>query len=302
VVVRPVAVQEVSPDVKDAYFARQSQYFVAPIEDKKHSFETGIERYTYTYQETVAGGKFMNTKGDYSGIFLDYAYRPDMTSEFIADCIDEFRVEARYAFADVDYNASGTSYSTLEDYVFEARGLVAKNFNIKGMATAVPYTGVGFRYLNNGLEKIPANATTYSGYNRESQYVYMPFGVDVKTRLNNGWAVAMNLEYDHLLAGEQQSHLEDQRTLAGVNPGYANLVNKQDEGFGLRGSVKVSKEINKKVDVFVEPFFRYWNIEDSEFKPYVINGVEQCGGGVCVGGIEPSNTTQEIGVKMGVGF
>ncbi len=291
----------VESDVRGAYLAQQSRYFVAaPVAEKKHSFDLGYELYNYKYEETVKGSEFMNTKGNYSGYALDYVYRPGASS-YYGEYIDEYRLQARVAFGDVDYTGSGT-YKGLEDYMFELRGLLAKSYDVGGMATVVPYVGVGFRYLNNGAEEMPANATTYSGYNRESRYVYLPLGADLRTRVNGGWDLSMNLEYDHFIDGEQQSHLEDQRDISGNDPGYSNLVNEQNKGFGLRGAVKLSKDISKRVNLFIEPFFRYWDIEDSKFTPFVINGVTQCDATGCYGGVEPSNVTKEIGLKMGVGF
>lgn len=293
---------QTAADVKNQYANNQSEYYIQDETPRKHSFQVGYEKYDYTYQETVGGRDFMSNKGDYNGYSFDYAYRVDDDTMIV----DEFRLQTRFATGDVVYRADAFEYDSLEDYMFEVRGLAAKNIQLNKQVKLVPYFGLGIRYLNNGLEAIPARmdgADEYlSGYNRESQYVYLPVGGDLKLDLPAGWHVALNLEYDHLLRGRQQSHLEDSRALDGTDYGYENLVNSQNKGYGARASLKLAKNITKNFNIYVEPFVRYWSIEDSDIQWVQQNGSLICEGNVCAAGQEPSNTTKEVGVKIGVGF
>lgn len=284
--------QAKQPDVKEGYINQQSYFFVAPAnEGRRHSFSVGTETYSYDYRETVNGARFMSMKGAYSGLSVDYAYRINPKDSNYSEYVDEVRVQSRLAGGKVDYDGSNT-FSGIRDTVFEMRGLLAKNYSLGEGTSAAPYIGLGYRYLNDGFEK-----NSPGGYNRESKYWYLPVGGDLKFRVRDGWGLSMNLEYDQLLAGTQKSHLED------VDPSYETLSNDQRKGYGIRGAVMVSKDITKGVNLFVEPFVRYWSIEDSDFSPLVINGVTQCdSNGLCDGGFEPSNVTKEIGLKMGVGF
>ncbi|MBF0595375.1 MAG: hypothetical protein HQL22_10485, partial [Candidatus Omnitrophica bacterium] len=278
-------------DVRDSYTSQQSLYYVgSPVEGKTHSFNVGNEVYNYQYQETVEGRKFAALKGSYVGVTAEYIYHPPewISSQFLF--VDEFRVQGRLAGGNVDYTGSGT-FSGIHDGVFELRGLMAKNFKINDSSAAIPYLGLGYRYLNDGFEKY-----TPGGYNRESRYIYLPVGGDLRTHVGDGWGLSMNLEYDKLLSGEQTSHLED--VYSNVDP----LVNTQREGFGVRGSVKVSKDINTRLSVFAEPFVRYWNIENSDIKPVTVNGSVVCSSSECLYGYEPSNVTTEAGIRLGVGF
>ena len=277
------------PSVKEAYIGQQAQYFVAPQTASKHSFEIGYDIYNYKYQETDVGTFFMKNKGTYAGPTLDYAYHfGNGSGEFV----DELRLQGRFAWGDVDYsNKLAQTFNGLDDYMYEVRGLVAKSYNLHGVATATPYAGIGYRYLNDGLEKFQPG-----GYNREANYYYIPLGSDLRMKIRGGWDLAMNLEYDYLLVGKQKSHLED------IGDGRDTLVNDQKQGYGLRGSVKASKDITKKVNVFVEPFIRFWDIEKSDVKFQTSGGAPICAGGLCLAGYEPSNVTKEVGLKMGVGF
>jgi hypothetical protein len=68
------------------------------------------------------------------------------------------------------------------------------------------------------------------------------------------------------------------------------------EVMGLRVSGKVSKKIERLV-LFIEAFFRYWHIDDSE-KFYYLNyetlKIEYL--------LEPDNSTKEAGIKLGMTF
>jgi len=81
-----------------------------------------------------------------------------------------------------------------------------------------------------------------------------------------------------LIFGRQKSHIP-------IEMG-GTAENFQPSGYGIRGSFRLAKEI-EAMELFVEPFARYWHIADSNVND---------------GGIEPRNTTQEYGAKLGVRF
>ena len=63
----------------------------------------------------------------------------------------------------------------------------------------------------------------------------------------------------------------------------------------MRGSVKFEKE-SETLDILIEPFVRYWNIEKSEEENVTYSGV-------IVGyGYEPKNNSTDVGVKLAVKF
>ncbi|MEI6437968.1 MAG: hypothetical protein WCO69_04370 [Candidatus Omnitrophota bacterium] len=241
----------------------------------RHAFSVAYEFYGYNYQEFVAGAKFMNNKGAYSGLDVEYAYHPEMPKGFAGDLVDGLLFQGRFAVGQVDYTGSG-NFSGIDDHMYELRALLTKTHSFAYDVSVTPFLGIGYRYLNDGLEQY-----TPGGYNRESRYLYVPLGVGLAKKFGDGWSLAMNLEYDHLIDGEQQSHLED------VDPTVDTAINKQRTGYGVRASFKVAKDLTHRLSVFVEPFFRFWSIEKSDIK---------------LSGYEPKNTTREVGLKVGVGF
>jgi len=144
----------------------------------------------------------------------------------------------------------------IDDYLWELRGLAGYDFSLSETSTIItPYIGVGYRYLNDDMSGM-TTTTGDAGYERESNYFYSPIGIEVTVNSENGWSIGGAFEYDHFWWGKQKSNM-------GSVPGYYNIENDQEKGYGLRGSIKLKKK-NEIIDFKIEPFIRYWNIEDSE--------------------------------------
>ncbi len=227
--------------------------------------------YHFRYREPDV----MEDNGVFYGVVAGYTYRgwvPVSPEESLAEDKGLLRWEGRYACGQVDYNGSlmdGTHYTMddIDDYVFETRLL----FGVEELYSdwlASLYMGVGYRYLNDDPSFDPY------GYERESNYLYVPLGYQLDGSFRDGWAWGGGIEADILVWGKQRSHLSD--------IGSLNIENRQHKGYGLRGSVRFRNR-SSIGNVLVEPFIRYWNIEDSEVK---------------YGLLEPANKTTEVGVQL----
>ncbi len=238
-----------------------------------HSFEAGTEISHITYREPGV----MKNKGTMKGIFASYSRYKNLT----------WKAEGRYSFGEVDYENSGT-IEDIDDYIIEIRGLV-KNPDcglplLKKHATKIiPYGGIGYRYLNDNSSNMISSTGAW-GYERESNYIYTPIGIESITDLDNNWFLAMTLEYDYLWWGKQKSHLGDV-------PGYYDIENRQTKGRGGRGSIELQKRA-KLIDVVLGCFIRYWNIEESE------TTTDPSG----ASWVEPKNNSTEYGVKFAFRF
>ncbi|UCF15739.1 MAG: hypothetical protein JSW59_20280 [Phycisphaerales bacterium] len=242
----------------------------APLQ--KITWSIGAEIYNFKYEESI-----MDEEGVFYGFNLGCAWRPwatDVQTDSPPDGGPMFGFEGRAAFGQVDYDGAlddGTplTVNNIDDYALEVRGIIGMD-QLAGEAIHNVYVGIGYRYLNDDLAVHPA------GYERESNYLYLPIGFQLGVGLEEGWSWGARLEYDIFLWGEQRSHLRQ------ADPTLPNIRNDQDEGFGYRASVRIQHKHSDGI-LIIEPFFRFWDIEDSE---------------VSLGWLEPANETTEYGIQF----
>jgi len=265
-------------------------------------FEMGSESFAYSYREP----DLMKAKGYMYGVFGSFTYRLSENEHIKSlkdifsgkNMINMFRVDGRYAWGKTDYQSNGTGQeSGIPYWSMEFRGIAGLDIPVVTDLRVTPFLGFGYRYLyddsGGGI-----TTTGHWGYDRESQYVYLPTGIETEFKWGNNWSLCLTAEYDFFIDGEQTSHLEDGGT------GYDTLKNDQDKGRGMRGSFRVMKE-SKAIDFFFEPFVRYWDIENSDVTALTINGqvIPVPGSpGYVYGGREPKNNTTEYGVKCGIRY
>ena len=260
------------------------EYFPA-VELKMHEAEFGTELYRYSYKEPVFN---LEIKGLQYGVFGTYIYRPAKEDALYSEVLHKNKLADRFAAGPVDYSSNGSGQLDNEDnYAFELRGIAGYEHFVNDRFLLSGYGGFGFRYLNNDSGGQQTTTGAY-GYERVSNYFYFPLGIETLHQITPYWKIATNLEWDILLSGEQTSYLSD------VDSDYPDLENDQDRGYGARGSAKIIKE-GESVDLFFEPFFRYWKIQDSRVATAV-------GNGVAIAGLEPDNNTTEYGVKFGLQY
>jgi hypothetical protein len=185
------------------------------------------------------------------------------------------------------------------DWYMEFRGLVGKDLIGHKWALS-PYAGLGFRHLSNGTGGIP-------GY-RTDDYLYLPVGTTVRTRLATQGALSLNVEYDRLIRGSQTTR--DSEFGGGDVPatatapgftidGFTDVSFDQHGGWALRASAKY--QVTKRWSV--EPYYLYWNVSASPVSHETVTfTVNQVTAREEFGAYEPWNVTHEFGVKLGVHF
>ncbi|MDP2906082.1 MAG: autotransporter domain-containing protein [Candidatus Omnitrophota bacterium] len=219
----------------------------------------------------------MRENGMMYGLTGSYAYHNNLM----------LKAEGRGSIGRVDYKNSGTMDS-IRDYSFEFRGLGGYDFPVLEKIVLTPYFGVGYRYLNDDSSgKI--SSTGAGGYERESNYIYSPVGIEGVVDIKNDWTIGARAEYDIFWWGRQISRLSD------YNANYSDLRNTQRTGYGFRGSIKLQRN-GEEFDLIIEPFVRYWNIAKSNDSNIVKSGT------IVAYGYEPKNNSTEYGVKVGAKF
>ncbi len=243
----------------------------APSFFDRHTWEVGTELYHATYEEPG----FMEQTGVMAGIRGSYAYHNHWM----------FKGDMRLAFGRLDYTSSGTgSMSDVDNTVFETRGLVGYDFVYSTQGAVTVFSGFGYRYLVDDSAGRRTTTGAY-GYRRESNYYYSPIGIESVSQMSEKWRLSFLVEYDYFWKGRQESYLSD------VSPAYGDLSNNQNDGYGFRASLAASRTFGWGT-LTIEPFYRYWDIGDSERTNFTF-------GGAIVGvGYEPANNTTEAGLSV----
>jgi len=238
------------------------------------SLEVAYESSDYTYREPAMSTP-ISLKGKLRGASLRYETRMRDSGMFAA-------FEGRWMGGTTDYDGwlqsadpsdppAQHKVSDIGDYYYEARLHLGQAYDFTPELQLWIGSGLAYRYLKDHMNKDPY------GYLRESKYFYMPFTASL--RYNSEWfSVALNGEFDFLIFGKQMSHLGE----SGLY--YDDVRNDQHKGFGLRAGLKMQANVIRQTGIFIEPFYRYWQIADSQ----ISNGF-----------VEPYNTTEEYGIRVG---
>jgi hypothetical protein len=149
----------------------------------------------------------------------------------------------------------------------------------------MPYGGLAYRFLDNEIPWGTTDKNEYiDGYDRRSNYLYSPLGIQLAQNLILGWSATTKAEYDLFWSGSQHSYLS------------STVTNRQTSGYGLRGSIAFRHK-GKVRDFIIEPFVTYWNIGRSKA---LVVPTDQIGTVLTI--YEPKNTTTEAGCKFSVSF
>jgi len=238
-----------------------------------------IEGYVHEYEEEVGGAFFMSNKGPF--VSARYGYTWKSGSNFI-------ELSPSLALGSVDYESAGTGMidgTSNRTIILEVRA--GSEYQVGDGMFLVPWVGLAYRnhFDAKGGE---ITSTGFLGYDRMSEYWYIPVGLTMSVPMGGAWTFEPAATYKLFLGGTQTSYLSD------VDPTCTDLENDQGSGYGAEASLGFRTDMGGK-DVTFGPFFRYWDIEDSDL------GFFTCGA-TLLAGIEPQNTTTEIGVRVRINF
>ena len=217
----------------------------------------GVHYYNYI-ERTTAQDPFMELKTQIPTFTLGLRNENAIRSE---NSTNKFSYFVEGQIGRVNYsNYLGTGEHAHNYWVFQTEGVYALPHNF--------YAGVGFRHLKDYL-----SVAGEGGYDRQNRLLYLPVGYTIKNKNDS----SVKLQYNILMEGTQFSQLSQ-------IPGYGDLTNAQNEGYGLDLSYVLPGGST-------ELFGKYWNIEDSTTNT-------SAGTKWIVSGMEPLNETFEIGIKF----
>jgi hypothetical protein len=212
----------------------------------------------YRYREP----RFMKNEGVLYGVAM--AYTQQSGNDF-------WRLEAGVSTGEVDYDGAlqdGTPYkmSGSRDWLLRLHLLKGYPWQTEEWDNHF-YMGIAYRLLSDDSSSDPA------GYERVSNYFYVPLGLRAGHALRDGWDIGLGGEFDFLLLGIQISDV-------GIDPPQTNV---QWPGFGLRGSLEI-RHRSDNADLAIAPFVQYWWVDESEENSE--------------GWYEPENNTLQAGASL----
>lgn len=247
----------------------------ASAQENKLVYEIGTEIYQENYKETRNGGDFMKEKATMYGI--------NGTVGAMLTQQHGLKLTWRYAQGKSDYTGSdqGGAYGSLQHNgqdrsTFEMRGIYQYTMPFSDF-DLTPSVGLGYRYLLDHLDQMPA------GYKRESEYIFLPLGLEATFRSSDKLRITPKFGYNYLIQGKQHSHF-------GGSDGL--IANKQKTGTGIEISAAFAYTLGNKSVVRITPFYRYWDIGDSQ-TVYMGEGRNI---------FEPKNKTDEFGINLTYAF
>jgi hypothetical protein len=239
------------------------------------SFDAGVQLSHITYKEPGLmreSGIMYGVAGAYTRVGRGLMWRVDGTLS-----TGEMEYVGSY------WDGTPLTVKGIRDTMFETRAVLGPTEFVYLSSYYLPFVGVGYRYLYDGADTIPG------GYQRKSNYLYIPLGVDGLVMMKGRWSMGFTAEYDLFVLGRQYSYLSD------ADPGLNNIKNTQNSGHGYRASLKLI--LDGKQQLVIEPFYKYWKIAESDVVPLTYYGAP-----TPYGGVEPSNNSTELGVRVFVRF
>jgi hypothetical protein len=228
----------------------------------RRGWEVGGQISSYRYEEP----DFMNLTGNQVGAVGAYTFTsPNRVYS---------RIDLRIAYGPLTYQGSGTQ-ENIPNSIFESRVVIGRDYLTGDGAALSPFIGLGYRHLYSDLRGYTSTGAV--GYQRVSQYLYIPVGLTTRFRAGERWVIAPTVEYDAFLGGRQYSQLSD----TGI--GYSDATNTQKHGYGYRAYLMFESG-----HWVFGPWLHYWNIEDSDIVPI----------GLGKASMEPANWTREYGVEL----
>jgi len=149
---------------------------------------------------------------------------------------------------------------------------LGKFISLNNFITAKISGGFYFRSLMNPQSK------SLGTYDRQIKYQTFALKAGTIFSLSDKFFIQPLARYDHLIEGQVRTDLSD------TDPNKPLVINKQKKGKGYRFDLGFNY-VFKKFTLAINPYYRSWDIADSERNSY---------------GMEPRNKTESIGLDIGV--
>lgn len=243
----------------------------------KNSNEVGLTISSYSYKEPEP-----NVKNVATNFGIEYFGSRSFSNDWFG------LVGADYNDGKNDYSSPGSGVlNSIPTHYFNLKVGVGRDFAFDKFVLS-PYVGYGYRQLKQNMAGM-RSSTGDVGYDRRSEYKYIPVGIINRFELDSKVLLVSTLEYDHLIEGKQFSGLSITNSPPAVT-GVPDANNTQKTGYGMNLSVMYQKDA-----LSIGPYYKYWEIKDSDT---VSARIRINGFPFTATSREPANRTAEYGIKV----
>ncbi len=269
--------------------------------DQKHKLEIAYEGSDYTYREPHTDQKARLTAKK-KGFDIVYTRQSVLSGDLTDNDPSFASLEFRYMDGRTDWEDSTRSKvdTNVKDSYMEAALKFGRKFQMTEPLQLRPYLGIGWRESRHGDDPFDRKYLTVdAGVSYEEDvdakktkatYFYIPIGTSLIWDMGDNFALSFNGEFDWLIHGCLNVHAPDYFNNSD------NLSVSLNQGYGVRFSAKAELDFGS-IGVFVEPFWRYWQVQRSSKSWYELGGVPDGG---CTR--SPVNNTREYGIRTGISF
>jgi hypothetical protein len=247
---------------------------------KTHTFSFGLETFYIENEEDTNLPTDPKWDGVMYGGYLDYDFHGNNSLMLGADLSVTYG-KLDFESTEVSTNRKVTSDS--DNWIVEIRGLIGYDWGVGSGSILTPFTGFGYRYWNDDDS---------AGYEREVTYYYSPIGLMFAAPMNSNWNWGINAEYDFFWGGTAKAYFSD--VDSGLNDPEGDWG--VGDGYGVRGSIWFAGDVSNNMGMRIEPFVRYWDIDDSDTDTVTLNGTP------IAEAFEPATTVFAAGVRVGLEF
>lgn len=236
------------------------------------SLKLGFILSDFTYRETHQGQFIMQDKSYLQGVKARFDY--EKTNLGIT-------LDGTYQWGTMAYTSEKSGDMTGHfNTILDTRASIHYSWHYPSWSLQ-PFLGYGYHKLIDDSTNM-YTSTGHVGYLRTQRYRYLPIGFNIKNiKVSSELTIGIHLEYDYFLHGNNTTDMSSI-----PNHGVRNYV--QNKGYGYRASLMFDYQ-----QLRIEPFFKYWDIDESDVKErYVVYNNQT----YLERSWEPNNKTTEFGI------
>lgn len=248
------------------------------------TLDVGLGYHYFDYKEDLTPPFKSTEAGWLPSIYVNYAYR--MPAFFYT------WVYTDYAGADLTFdgtNQGGTPlrFTDSSQRLFKFEWNFGYVYQAASNVQVIPYIGYGYRYWLRGKPKI---TPTFSTFEEEYSWSYLPLGVKADYTINGQWSVGAMLAVNFMFNGKMKARLS--QVLAGGNDPEFDLGNEP----GFYAEMPVTYRFTQQWAIVGTPWYEYSQIGKSNTLIFTQNNS-------LVGfAFEPASRTNQYGFRLAASY